>query len=280
MNPPRRAAVLGSPISHSRSPVLHEAAYRELGLHHWQYTAHECGSDQLADFVAGLDSSWAGLSLTMPLKRVALSVADRVSPEAAAIGAANTLVLKSGESVAENTDAPGMVDALREAGVEDVTSVVVIGAGGTAQAALGAIVRIGAGGSKPTVNPVSIAVREPRRAAAAEHTAGRLGLSSRTCRWEQLPELLASADLVISTVPWQAGVALAELGWRAGATFLDVIYHPWPTAAARAAEAAGCTVVSGAALLLHQAAHQVRLMTGMEPPVTAMRRALATCLPG
>ncbi len=266
--------MLGSPVSHSRSPVLHQAAYQALGLRHWQYTAHECERDQLADFVGRLDSSWAGLSLTMPLKHIVLELVDRVSPEAVAIGAANTLVVTEQGTVAANTDAVGMVDSLREVGLRGVESAVVIGAGGTAQAALGALGTLG------TTVPTAIVVREPSRAGAAEQTAQRLGVSVHIHRFEQLPELLHGADLVISTVPQQAGPALALLPWRSGVTFFDVTYHPWPTPAARAAGAAGCTVVSGAALLLHQAAHQVRLMTGMQPPVAAMRKALATCLPG
>ncbi len=113
---PRHAAVLGSPIEHSLSPVLHTAAYTALGLDGWTYTAQECREDELRALVGRLDESWVGLSLTMPLKRIALSVADDVSERAAAIGAANTLVLDGGRRHADNTDAPGMVDALREAG--------------------------------------------------------------------------------------------------------------------------------------------------------------------
>jgi len=276
---PRRAAVLGSPISHSRSPVLHQAAYRALGLRHWQYGAHECERDQLTDFVDRLDSSWAGLSLTMPLKQIALTLADRVSPEAAAIGAANTLVVTEDGTLAANTDAVGMVDALREAGGRTQGHALIIGAGGTAQAALGALAILGIRGETASTS-VMIAVREPSRAVAAEQTAQRLGISVRIHRFGQLPELLQRADVVISTVPQQASAVLASLPWRSGATFFDVIYHPWPTPAARAAAAGGCAVVSGARLLLHQAAHQVRLMTGMQAPIEAMRKALETCLPG
>src|SRR5262249_9572538 len=87
-----RAAVLGKPIGHALSPVIHNAGYRAADLAEWSYTAHECASEDLARFVAGLDAEWVGLSLTMPLKEVALDVADEVAPVAAAIGAANTLV--------------------------------------------------------------------------------------------------------------------------------------------------------------------------------------------
>ena len=114
-----RAAVLGKPIAHSLSPVLHQAGYAAVGLTGWEYTAVECAESELAGLVAGLDGSWAGLSLTMPLKEVALRVATAVSPLATALGAANTLVRREDGWYAENTDAPGMVDALRWAGTPD-----------------------------------------------------------------------------------------------------------------------------------------------------------------
>lgn len=269
----RRAAVLGLPIAHSLSPVLHQAAYQALGLTNWHYTAHECADDQLGSFLAGLDSSWVGLSLTMPLKRVALSVADRVSPTAAIVGAANTLLLRAGEWSADNTDAPGMADALREAGLASIRSAVVVGAGGTAQAALVALSMLG-----PTPPSVAIAVREPVRAAAAAQTAQRLGLPLAIHRWSALPKLLDATELVISTVPESACEAVAVLPWRNELAFFDILYHPWPTPAATAAAAVGCTVISGQELLLHQAAHQVRLMTGQAAPLAAMRKALAACL--
>src|SRR6266545_4969586 len=108
-----RAAVLGKPVAHSLSPVIHNAGYAAAGLTHWRYTAVECAEAVLVDLVARLGPEWAGLSLTMPLKEVALTVADQVAPVAAALGAANTLVPRSDGWYAENTDAPGMVDVLR-----------------------------------------------------------------------------------------------------------------------------------------------------------------------
>src|SRR5258705_2803421 len=132
----RRAAVLGRPIGHSLSPVIHNAGYVAAGLRQWSYTAHDCAEPDLAGFVAGLDDAWAGLSLTMPLKEVALDVADEVASVAAALGAANTLLrLPDGTWRAENTDAPGMVDALLAAGVASAERICVLGAGGTAPAA-------------------------------------------------------------------------------------------------------------------------------------------------
>ncbi|MGH3738607.1 MAG: shikimate dehydrogenase, partial [Micromonosporaceae bacterium] len=132
---PSRAGVLGTPIAHSLSPVIHNAGYAAAGLVDWRYTAHECDEAALPGFVAQLDYSWAGMSLTMPLKEVALSVADEVSPLAATLGAANTLVRRGDGWYAENTDAGGMADALRTAGLPAAKQVAVLGAGGTARAA-------------------------------------------------------------------------------------------------------------------------------------------------
>lgn len=139
-----RAAVLGLPVAHSLSPVLHTAAYRALGLDGWRYDARECDEAGLPTFVAGLGPEWAGLSLTMPLKRVALAVADEVSPLATAIGAANTLVFTDGRRSADNTDVAGIVAALRAAGV-----------GG---AGMG-----GAGGDATTVGGAGVAVATASR---------------------------------------------------------------------------------------------------------------------
>src|SRR5580698_5950237 len=135
----RRAAVLGFPITHSLSPVLHEAAYQALDLHGWHYDKIECDETGLSRLVDSMGPEWAGLSLTMPLKRVALTVADEVSPLADAVGAANTLVFPpdgpAGGRLADNTDVAGMISALREAGLAQVEQAVILGAGGTAQAA-------------------------------------------------------------------------------------------------------------------------------------------------
>ncbi|MGH3712447.1 MAG: shikimate dehydrogenase, partial [Micromonosporaceae bacterium] len=139
-----RAAVLGTPIKHSLSPVIHNAGYAAAGLTDWAYGAYECDEPALPGFVAGLDPSWAGLSLTMPLKEVALTVADEVSALARTLGAANTLYRRDGRWYAENTDAGGMADALRTAGLTAARRVSVLGAGGTARAAIAAAAELGA----------------------------------------------------------------------------------------------------------------------------------------
>ena len=271
----RRAAVLGSPIAHSLSPVLHTAAYAALGLAGWSYTRVECVEAGLAEFVAGLGPEWAGLSLTMPLKRVALEVATEVSADAAAIGAANTLLLTPSRRRAENTDAPGMADALRAAGLRTAGAAVLLGAGGTAQAALAALAGAATEAAPLVAGAVTALVRSPRRATELRATAQRLGLELDIGPLDQAPTRLAGADLIISTLPKGAADPLAHAVLRPAAVVFDVVYDPWPTALATAASAAGCRVVSGLDLLLHQAAHQVRLMTGRLPPLDAMRAALA-----
>jgi shikimate-5-dehydrogenase len=267
-----RAAVLGSPVGHSLSPVLHGAAYAALGLDGWHYDAHECTEAQLPGFVAGLDAQWAGLSLTMPLKRAALAVADEVSPLAAATGAANTLVLRDGRRRAENTDVAGIAAALRGAGAAESGAVgpaVVLGAGGTAQAALAALRELGC-------TEVTVLVRSAARAGELRAAAHRLGVDPRVREGVDDPvragAVLAGAAVVVSTLPGPGADALTGPG--PGTVVLDVVYAPWPTPFAAAAAAAGARVVSGLEMLLHQAVAQVALMTGRPGPVAAMRAAL------
>lgn len=263
----RRAAVLGKPIDHSLSPVLHSAAYRELGLRNWLYTRHECDEDGLAGFVAGLGPEWAGLSLTMPLKRAALRLATEVTPLAQATGAANTLIFRSDAGpLADNTDIDGIITALREVGVDRVERGVILGAGGTAQAALAALRDLG--GTAPTA-----LVRDAGRSTQLQATADRLGIGLTVL--DGVPDRpLPPADVVISTLPGHAADPYAGTAWLAGTVVMDVVYEPWPTALAESAVAAGCRVCSGLDVLLHQAVRQVLLMTGRPGPVEPMRAAL------
>ena len=255
-----RAAVLGSPVAHSLSPALHTAAYAALGLAGWRYDRHECDEAALPGFVAGLGPEWAGLSLTMPLKRAALEVADEVAPLAAATGAANTLVLRDGRRVAHNTDVAGIVAALD--GVPRGGRAVVLGAGGTAQAALAALRDLG-------IDDVTVLVRDAARTGELRAAAERLGVAPRVVAG--LPggagAVMDGADVVVSTLPRGGADGLVA---RAGVV-LDVVYSPWPTAFAAAATG---RVVSGLEMLLHQAVAQVELMTGKPGPVEAMRAAL------
>jgi shikimate dehydrogenase len=260
--------VLGKPIAHSLSPVIHNAGYAAAGLTNWTYGSYEAGEEDLAGFVAELDATWAGLSLTMPLKEVALTVADTVSSRAAALGAANTLVRRPGGTWwAENTDAPGMVDALRHAGVRDADRVAVLGAGGTARAALGAAAQLDA-------SLVTVYARRPEAVEELARVAAALAVPLAGGAWASADEA-GDADVVISTVPRGVADPLAPtLRWRASTVLFDAVYDPWPTPLAAAARAAGCRIVSGLDLLLAQAVHQFELFTGTAAPVDAMRDAL------
>lgn len=194
MTTARRAGVLGKPIAHSLSPVIHNAGYAAAGLTGWSYTRIECAAAELPALVAGLGPEWAGLSVTMPGKEAALAVAAEVSPVAAAVGAANTLVRRpDGSWYADNTDVVGMVEVLTDAGVRPGATVTVLGAGGTARAAVAAAGRLDARevtvvarrmAATEDIRPVARAVDVPMRAAAWDDAAAHL-----------------DADVVISTVP-------------------------------------------------------------------------------
>ncbi|RCV53013.1 shikimate dehydrogenase [Marinitenerispora sediminis] len=266
----RRAAVLGSPIAHSLSPVLHTAAYAELGLAaEWEYQRHECGESGLAAFLDGCDASWAGLSLTMPLKRVALALADTVHEPAAAVGGANTLVFRDGRRHAHNTDVAGIVAALREAGTTRVRTATVIGAGATAASALAALRELGATEPHAVTALARYLGRTAELSAAAERMSAVVAFAPLTDIERHL-----DVDLVVSTVPAGAADHLADVVAAGRAAVFDVVYAPWPTPLAAAAAGAGRTAVGGFEMLLHQAAVQVELMTGAErAPVEAMRAA-------
>jgi shikimate dehydrogenase len=216
-------------------------------------------AEALPAFVAALDESWAGLSLTMPLKQAVLPLLGSVSELAAAVTAANTVVWRGGVLHGENTDVGGIVTALAEAGVTAVSRAVVLGGGATARSALAALAQLGC--DRPTL----VVRSSPDETLAA---AERLGVVPSVVAWS--PDVLADCELLVSTLPSGAADRFAPYVADVPA-LLDVVYDPWPTALA-----AGCrgTVVSGAAMLLHQAAEQVALMTGREAPLAAMRAAL------
>ncbi|MFF7386591.1 shikimate dehydrogenase [Streptomyces griseoluteus] len=264
---PRRAAVLGKPIAHSLSPVLHRAAYAELGLDGWSYDRFEVDEAGLARFFAGLGPEWAGLSLTMPLKRAVMPLLDEVGETAASVDAVNTVVFtEDGRKVGDNTDIPGMVAALREHGIEEVESAAVLGAGATASSALAALARICPG-------EVVVYVRSAARAAEMREWGERLDMDVRTADWADAAEALR-APLVIATTPAGAADALATAVPERPATLFDVLYDPWPTELAARWSMFGGAVVGGLDLLVHQAVLQVERMTGRTPaPLEAMRRA-------
>ncbi|MEU7176694.1 MULTISPECIES: shikimate dehydrogenase [Streptomyces] len=263
----KKAAVLGSPIAHSLSPVLHRAAYDALGLTGWEYGRHEVDEAGLPAFMAGLDATWAGLSLTMPLKRAVIPLLDGISATASSVEAVNTVVLTAdGRRLGDNTDIPGILAALRERGVERVERASVLGAGATASSALAALSRICDG-------EVTAYVRSAARADEMRGWGERLGVTVRTAPWDDAAEAL-TAPLTIATTPAGTTDALAAAVPGRPGTLFDVLYEPWPTALAAAWAARGGAVVGGLDLLVHQAVFQVEQMTGRAPaPLAAMRTA-------
>ncbi|MCF3962567.1 shikimate dehydrogenase [Streptomyces fuscigenes] len=268
---PHAAAVLGSPIGHSLSPVLHRAAYAELGLTGWSYESHEVDEAALPGFYREAlkrdGTPWAGFSLTMPLKRAVIPLLDEISATAGSVEAVNTVTFSpDGSARGDNTDIPGMVAALAERGVETVESAAVLGAGATASSALAAL-------SQVCTGPVTAYVRSDARAAEMRGWGERLGVDVRTAPWGEAAAAF-DARLVVSTTPAGAADELAERLPERPGTLFDVLYDPWPTRLAAAWSARAGQVVSGLDLLVHQAVIQVNLMTGLpESPLAAMRAA-------
>jgi shikimate dehydrogenase len=267
----RQAAVVGKPVAHSLSPVLHGAAYEALGLP-WTYTRLEASESELPALVAGLDESWVGLSVTMPGKGAALRLATTATDRARAVGAANTLVRHAEGWAADCTDVEGVAGALRAAGFAGGTSGVLLGAGGTARAALAGLAELG-------VASVTVVVRDPARAEAARVCAAAVGVKLEVVAWASadFPALVAVSSVLVNTAPPDA-VSPEALG---GTPFLlDVIYHPWPTPLATAVASRGGHVATGLDMLLHQAFGQVQQFTGESAPRQAMRDALHTATGG
>jgi shikimate dehydrogenase len=260
-------------VAHSLSPVLHGAAYRALGLTGWTYDRVEIDAEGLPGFVDELGPEWVGLSVTMPGKRAALDFAGEVTPRAAAVGAANTLVhTDSGGWLADCTDVDGVVGALRVAGgylPGPGDTGVVLGAGGTAAATVVGLAALG-------VRCVRLVVREPLRAVETIESAKLAGLAVEVLRWSDVDfkELVAGASVVVSTVP--SAAVRSHIDALAGAScLLDVSYHPWPTPLAEAVAARGGRLATGLDMLLHQAFGQVEHFTGGKAPREAMRDALS-----
>lgn len=260
----KRAAVLGSPIAHSLSPALHRAAYDALGLD-WTYDAIDVDEERLAGFLDGLDGRWAGLSLTMPLKQAVIPLLTRVDPVAMAVGSVNTVLPGPGGWSGTNTDIVGIAEALTRAGLRgEERSATILGAGATARSAVAALAALG-------VADVTVCARRREPAEGVADLASAQGMAAHARGLEPDPDLIG-ADIVVSTLPGSAGERWAALAERATGVLLDASYHPWPTPLAAAW--AGGRVASGRDMLLWQAVEQVRLMTGLTPPVDVMRAAL------
>ncbi len=269
----KRLAVLGQPISHSRSPAMHSAALAELGLAgEWSYEAIEVAPASFASRVRAMEGDgFVGANVTVPHKLAALELADEASDAARAIGAANTLSLGDGRIVADNTDAQGFLDSLpwQPAG----RRALVLGAGGAARAAVWAL--------SATEGEVSVWNRTLER---AERLAEEFGAS--VVRPEGGALSLAGFELLVNatsvgmgtSADAVAGSDLKALNLAADAIgetqlVVDLAYGPLPTELTRAAKERGVAVVDGLEVLVRQGAASLRIWTGQEPPIETMRRA-------
>ncbi|MDM4141274.1 MULTISPECIES: shikimate dehydrogenase [Mycobacterium] len=262
---PRKAAVLGKPIAHSKSPQLHLAAYRALGLADWTYERIECDAEQLPGVLGGLGPEWVGVSVTMPGKFAALRFADERTERARRVGSANTLVRTPTGWRADNTDIDGVAGALGSAS----GWALVCGSGGTAPAAVAGLAQLGVAG-------ITVVARNPDKAARLVQLGDDLGVPTRFCDLdgEVLADEVAGAEVLVSTIPADVAARYAGTFGRIG-VLLDAVYDPWPTPLAATVSAAGGRVISGVQMLLHQAFAQVEQFTGRPAPREAMTCAVA-----
>ena len=264
-----KAAVLGKPISHSLSPILHNAGYRAQGLTH-SYERYEIDENGLPEFLSSLSSEWMGLSLTMPLKVAAFGVTDVLTPLVEISGSINTLVFGE-QIVGYNTDVYGIVQACTESGLSNAGNCTIIGSGATARSAIVAARELG-------VNHIELLARNSEAIAQCDAIAHELGITFIA------PEIGESqwhtSDLVINTTPANVADQLLPEATTVLGLLLDVIYNPWPTQIASRWLDAGGAICPGYLMLLHQAVAQYELFTGVDAPVDEMRSALMDALAG
>ncbi|TNM39510.1 shikimate dehydrogenase [Nocardioides albidus] len=257
-------AVVGDPVAHSLSPTLHRAGYAALGIEA-TYDAVRVPAGGLAGLVAGLGPEWRGLSVTAPLKREALALADEASDVARLAGGANTLVRTDAGWLADNTDVPGAVAAIRERFPDDLRCATILGGGATAASVGLALADLG-------VAQITVAARNPANAADAVAAIRRHPAAPEVVV-VTLDDVRSAGGIVVSTVP--AGAQTPDLVARAlpASVVFEVTYNDWPTPLVAAAGAAEVPVVSGLDLLVHQAVLQFRMFTGHDGPLDAMRSA-------
>ncbi|MCI1901832.1 MAG: shikimate dehydrogenase [Bifidobacteriaceae bacterium] len=305
-----RAAVLGKPIAHSLSPVLHNAAYKALGLSEWFYDRHEVSDDELVAFVDSLvgdratysenesGEQWRGLSLTMPLKKRILTLGTTRDKWSQYLQVSNTAIFRRDEAKAVrpvaidlyNTDAFGIEAGLNDGAESSSITLrrvdgpcLVIGSGSTAESAIAALSELGA-------TEITVAARHFEKARPLKAIARDLGISARLILLEEVPDFISDMSsggpglrAVVSTIPAHAadgiahGIAQMEGTPLRGVRLLDVVYDPRPSDLLVEAARKGADAIGGERMLLWQAVAQVALMVGIERdevPVQAMRAAL------
>ncbi len=255
------AAVLGSPIAHSLSPALHRAAYSALGLD-WTYEAIEMTPAGMPEFLSSLDDTWAGLSLTMPLKESVQTLLADIDATAALTRSVNTVYRGKIGWAGANTDVFGIVQSLNEVGLESALTARVLGAGATGRSTIAALKEFG-------VAEVVICARRREQAEELSCLAGELGIRARI---RDLTPEPVTEDLLVSVLPGEVATPWAGCAESEHSALLDASYHPWPSPLA--VQWPSNVVASGRDMLLWQATRQVTLMTGLAAPVEAMRASL------
>ncbi len=257
-----RLAVLGSPIGHSQSPLIHSAAYAALGLN-WSYERCEVGEGALANFLSACGPEWRGLSLTMPLKVEALALAHELDTAARITGAVNTVLFRMVDGTRQvigfNTDVAGIVNSLAENGITRASRVLILGGGATAGSAIMAAAELGA-------ECVRVAVRTPAKAEALRPVAVQAGVALEIGTLQNVVHSASDADLIISTLPGgsQPGIVFSADVIRQTPLY-DVAYSPWPSTVGAQWQAIDAHVISGLGMLLHQALVQVRIFVSGDP---------------
>lgn len=261
------AAIVGDPVSHSKSPQMHNAAYQELKLD-WQYLRQEVPLTQLQSFIIDNRNNFQGLSVTMPLKEEALLVADSVTPLAKLLHSANTLLINEKEIIAGNTDVIGIRDAIWQNTKKKFNTATIIGTGATARSALAAVKALG-------IKDVQVVGRSEEKIGFLSNLAKQMHIQVKPKLFNEMVKTMDS-DLVISTVPKGVMDEYSMLIPFKPKVLLDANYHPWPSPLAREWLLRSGQVVSGLEMLLYQGVKQFEIFTKRKAPIKVMRAALSS----
>jgi shikimate dehydrogenase len=264
----RFVGVLGWPLEHTLSPVIHAAAFRALRLD-WVYLAWPVPPEELAQAIGGLRAlGAAGANVTMPHKETVIEYLDKLSGDARAVGAVNTIQMLGDQLIGHNTD----VDGFRAWLVEDAgltmgdRSALVLGAGGAARAAVAVLDELGA-------TSIAVAARDRKR---AESLVGSVGASSaHAVDWHEARTLASTEDVIVNATPlgMRGENALEGASFHPSQAVLDLVYDPSVTPLVGHARSAGASAWGGLGMLVHQAAASLQIWTGQDPPTEAMSAA-------
>ncbi|HLG12572.1 MAG TPA: shikimate dehydrogenase [Dehalococcoidia bacterium] len=278
------AGIIGYPLGHSLSPVIHNAGFAALGLD-VRYEAWATPPEELTAAVQRMhDPEMLGMSVTIPHKQTVMALLDEIDPVATAIGSVNTIVKRDGRLIGYNTDKDGFMRPLRLAGCDPQgLRALVLGVGGSERAIAYGLVEGG-------VASIALAGRRPERiAAAATHLASTaprsVAITQVAWNVDSLGAAADAADLIVNCTPvgmrhtpQEQEAPLAESMLRAGLWVVDIVYNPLETVLLRLARKTGCRAVAGLAMLAYQGAAQQTLWTGREPPVDIMMAAAEAAL--